>query len=338
MAVNATTLATTRRKTDPFGNPRGADPTWPNTRGFVAGNRDATGMTHLGAREYDPLTGRFISLDPILDFEDPQQAHGYAYANNRPTCLSDPSGLIATTNIDDEWYGVPRDRCANFSCVLAPPSPPPCNAFTCPAPPRDPRCGFGHGWCPIATPPSVGTARRGPDARCPSAVCSTGGLHTAADGSVAASRYLGEQGSKAGRTLSPAVPATAEEKTAAAKYLSWLRQNKIAQAIGRFGRSTAGRWTGRVLLGVGLILNFWGYFTEGDDGATALAKSAVETAFAAFGAARGATVGAVFGPWGGAIGFAVGGIAGGEGGSQVNQRVLEPAGVFRFTDSLFDWD
>src|SRR6185369_16000426 len=30
LAINATTLAATRRKTDPFGNPRGTDPTWPN--------------------------------------------------------------------------------------------------------------------------------------------------------------------------------------------------------------------------------------------------------------------------------------------------------------------
>src|SRR5581483_5769327 len=34
LAVDAGTLTVTRRKTDPFGNPRGSDPTWPNTRGF----------------------------------------------------------------------------------------------------------------------------------------------------------------------------------------------------------------------------------------------------------------------------------------------------------------
>lgn len=35
--------------------------------------QDNTGLTHLGAREYDPVTGRFISVDPLLDTGDPQQ-------------------------------------------------------------------------------------------------------------------------------------------------------------------------------------------------------------------------------------------------------------------------
>ncbi|MFD5137627.1 DddA-like double-stranded DNA deaminase toxin [Streptomyces sp. NPDC058378] len=50
-------------------------------------------MTHLGAREYDPGIGRFISVDPIMDLADPQQINGYTYANNAPATLSDPTGL-----------------------------------------------------------------------------------------------------------------------------------------------------------------------------------------------------------------------------------------------------
>ncbi|MDY0811215.1 RHS repeat-associated core domain-containing protein, partial [Kitasatospora purpeofusca] len=61
----------TRRATDPFGNPRGAQPNasaWAGTKGFVGGSKDdTTGFTNLGARQYDPSTGRFISPDPILD-------------------------------------------------------------------------------------------------------------------------------------------------------------------------------------------------------------------------------------------------------------------------------
>jgi hypothetical protein len=45
------------------------------------------------ARQYDPTTGRFISIDPIIDYNDPQQIHGYSYANNNPTTGSDPDGL-----------------------------------------------------------------------------------------------------------------------------------------------------------------------------------------------------------------------------------------------------
>ncbi len=51
-----------------------------------------TGLTHLGARQYDPATGRFISVDPILDLAGPQQTHGYSYANNAPVAFSDPTG------------------------------------------------------------------------------------------------------------------------------------------------------------------------------------------------------------------------------------------------------
>jgi RHS repeat-associated protein len=93
LAINSSDLTSTRRKTDPFGNPRGTQPTWPTTHGFVNGVTDPTGLTHLGAREYDPAIGRFISVDPILDVADPQQTNGYSYANNNPTTGSDPTGL-----------------------------------------------------------------------------------------------------------------------------------------------------------------------------------------------------------------------------------------------------
>ncbi|MEV6393730.1 polymorphic toxin-type HINT domain-containing protein [Streptomyces sp. NPDC051907] len=87
--------AVTRRKSTIFGAPRGAQPEgWAGDKGFVGGTKDTdTGLTHLGAREYDPAIGRFISVDPILDLADPQQTHGYSYANNNPVAFSDPSGL-----------------------------------------------------------------------------------------------------------------------------------------------------------------------------------------------------------------------------------------------------
>ncbi len=52
-----------------------------------------TGLTHIGAREYDQKTGRFLSADPIIDFADPLQMNGYAYSNNSPVTRSDPTGL-----------------------------------------------------------------------------------------------------------------------------------------------------------------------------------------------------------------------------------------------------
>ncbi|CAM3731670.1 RHS repeat domain-containing protein [Kibdelosporangium persicum] len=95
-AIDAAGLAVDERRSLPFGGPRGAQPgNWPGEKGFVGGTIDLSiGLVHLGAREYDPQTGRFLSVDPIIDHDDPQQMHGYAYSNNAPATFSDPDGLI----------------------------------------------------------------------------------------------------------------------------------------------------------------------------------------------------------------------------------------------------
>ena len=95
IAVDADTLAVRQRWQTPFGGPRGSPGVLPGERGFVGGTVDSsTGLVHLGAREYDPAIGRFISVDPVVDHTDPQQMQGYGYANNSPVTFSDPSGLF----------------------------------------------------------------------------------------------------------------------------------------------------------------------------------------------------------------------------------------------------
>ncbi|MCQ9129267.1 RHS repeat-associated core domain-containing protein [Streptomyces sp. IBSBF 2807] len=79
----------------PFGEARGTVPpagAWPGTKGFVGGTQDPTGLTHLGAREYDPRTVRFLSADAVIDPTDPHQLNGYAYGHNNPLRRSDPTG------------------------------------------------------------------------------------------------------------------------------------------------------------------------------------------------------------------------------------------------------
>ncbi|MEU7244916.1 polymorphic toxin-type HINT domain-containing protein [Streptomyces sparsogenes] len=95
LAIDTATQKLTQRRTLPFGDIRGDQPTaWPGTKGFVGGTDDTktTGLTHLGARDYDPTTGRFLSVDPVMDLTDPQQVNGYTYANNNPLTYSDPTG------------------------------------------------------------------------------------------------------------------------------------------------------------------------------------------------------------------------------------------------------
>jgi RHS repeat-associated protein len=94
LSINGTTQALTQRRFTPFGQFRGT-PTgiWPTDKGFVGGTIDPSGLTNLGARQYDPDTGRFISVDPVFDLGDPQSWNGYTYADDDPVGKSDPSGL-----------------------------------------------------------------------------------------------------------------------------------------------------------------------------------------------------------------------------------------------------
>ncbi|WP_267031984.1 ricin-type beta-trefoil lectin domain protein [Streptomyces sp. NBC_00091] len=88
--------AISRRKSDPYGNPRGAQPgNWPGSRGFLGTGIDDTNtaLTHIGAREYEATTGRFISVDPVIDITDPLQMNGYTYSAGNPIMNADPTGL-----------------------------------------------------------------------------------------------------------------------------------------------------------------------------------------------------------------------------------------------------
>ncbi|MFF7245220.1 RHS repeat-associated core domain-containing protein [Embleya sp. NPDC008237] len=105
--LDSVTLAVTRRQSKPFGDGRGPQPTqangqWPDDKGFLGKPMDSTGLTHVGAREYDPTLGRFISVDPIMDLSDPQQMQSYSYANNNPVTFSDPTGLICVAWVDND--------------------------------------------------------------------------------------------------------------------------------------------------------------------------------------------------------------------------------------------
>ena len=95
LTIDSVTLAVSRGRTLPFGAERGTPPSgWPTglDKGFVGGTKDPTGLTHLGARDYDPAIGAFVSVDPVIDPADPQQLHPYAYAQHNPVTRSDPTG------------------------------------------------------------------------------------------------------------------------------------------------------------------------------------------------------------------------------------------------------
>jgi RHS repeat-associated protein len=94
--LDSTAQNPTWRQFDPYGNPRGTAPAtgFPGSRGFLNDPVDtATGLTSIGARWYDPATGTFASLDPLLEKASPAQLNGYTYAGANPIDSSDPTGL-----------------------------------------------------------------------------------------------------------------------------------------------------------------------------------------------------------------------------------------------------
>lgn len=93
---------TNQRYFDPYGNPRGATSSWTSINSYLnkplntLTTTTSEPITQVGARQYDPTAGRFLSVDPVLDPSNPQQDNGYAYGWNNPLSHADPSGLRPT--------------------------------------------------------------------------------------------------------------------------------------------------------------------------------------------------------------------------------------------------
>jgi RHS repeat-associated protein len=60
----------------------------------------ATGLYYMGARYYDPTTGRFITRDSVGGYlQDPQSLNAYAYARDNPLTNIDPTGLFSHRHV-----------------------------------------------------------------------------------------------------------------------------------------------------------------------------------------------------------------------------------------------
>jgi RHS repeat-associated protein len=112
LEIDSQTQQVTRRQYKPFGETRDQTGTWIGQQGYVGGTQDDnTGLTNLGAREYDPSIGRFLSPDPVLDTGSPQSWNAYDYADDTPVTTSDPSGGCA--DIDCPTRNCPA--CLNYT-------------------------------------------------------------------------------------------------------------------------------------------------------------------------------------------------------------------------------
>jgi len=92
---NASATVLSRTRFEPYGNvASGFEPTRPNSIGFTGHVNDAnTGLTYMQQRYYDPIAGRFMSVDPVVtDTATGKQFGLYTYADNNPYAKVDPDG------------------------------------------------------------------------------------------------------------------------------------------------------------------------------------------------------------------------------------------------------
>jgi RHS repeat-associated protein len=124
--LDNTAQTPTWRQYTPYGGSRGGSVAAPDNHGFLNKPIDGnTGLTVVGAREYDPATGRFVTVDPMLETTDPSQLNGYGYAGNNPVAHSDPTGLCRDdpgtpcgdghmhdgNGLDGPWIPGPAHQC-----------------------------------------------------------------------------------------------------------------------------------------------------------------------------------------------------------------------------------
>jgi RHS repeat-associated protein len=115
------------------------DPSAPtNLMKFAGEYTDPTGLYHLGARQYDPVLGRFGQVDPVPARAGQAAVGPYVYVADRPTVMVDPSGMtrkLARVSLDaatvassaddgflgilDDWWRAPSRLSANgFNFLL----------------------------------------------------------------------------------------------------------------------------------------------------------------------------------------------------------------------------
>jgi RHS repeat-associated protein len=91
----------------PFGeaNSTGISPGTPSYTSYQWNDGDALapfGLSHLGARIYDPVIGRFLSRDPLMVPQTATTSNPYAFAANDPFNAADPTGLDCSGGIGQE--------------------------------------------------------------------------------------------------------------------------------------------------------------------------------------------------------------------------------------------
>ena len=96
---------------DEFGVTTSTGDTFFNEVTFTGSVADSSGLLYMNARYYNPTTARFLSQDTYTGSASvPWTQHLYAYCNNNPVNMVDPTGHMAgrpcTVNINDGGSGL----------------------------------------------------------------------------------------------------------------------------------------------------------------------------------------------------------------------------------------
>jgi len=92
--TNSARQVLTRTRYEPYGaTAAGTNPTGIGFTGHV--NDADTGLVYMQQRYYEPLAGRFLSVDPVTtDAKTAEHFNRYAYGNNNPYRYTDPEGRV----------------------------------------------------------------------------------------------------------------------------------------------------------------------------------------------------------------------------------------------------
>ena len=91
-----------REQYTPFGEEIQGQSANDDLAGFTGHIKDkATGLNYMQARYYDPVIGRFLSIDPVTFGQtgNPTHFNRYAYCGNNPINCTDPTGMVGV-NLD----------------------------------------------------------------------------------------------------------------------------------------------------------------------------------------------------------------------------------------------